>query len=158
MIVAMCFDGVEDESLIEAARTFLPAFANVEAWCAYGDAAERMLDEIAERHHGPHPPHPTHGAALDAGQAKAIADRGVALLLRAGVAASARTFGGRDAGHALAAASGAEHVLVLLAGHREGSGPKSIGHVARFVVDHARGPVLLLRAGEPGQGGIADVP
>jgi nucleotide-binding universal stress UspA family protein len=142
---AICFDGVEDDSLIEAVREFLPSFAGVEAWCSYGDAAERFIEDVAERHHGPHPPHPSRHPVLDAGQADAIARRGVALLQRAGFEAVPRTFGGRDPGHALAAASGPDRVLVLSASHREGRGPKSIGHTARFVLDHARGPVLLLR-------------
>ncbi len=146
MITApICFDGVDDEALIEAVREFLPFFTDVEAWCAYGDAAERFIDDIAERHHGPHPPHPLRHSVIDAEQADAIARHGVALLQRAGVRAIPRTLGGRDPGHALAAASRPHHVLVLSASHREGSGPKSIGHTARFVLDHARGPVLLLR-------------
>jgi nucleotide-binding universal stress UspA family protein len=141
---AICFDGVDDEALIESARAFLPTFAGIEAWCGYGDAAERFIQDVAKRHHGPHPLHHPH-TAIDAEQADAIARHGVALLLRAGFEAIPRTFGGRDPGHALAAASGPDYVLVLLAGHREGSGPKSVGHVARFVLDHAHGPVLLLR-------------
>jgi nucleotide-binding universal stress UspA family protein len=32
-------------------------------------------------------------------------------------------------------------------------GPHSIGHAARFVVDHARCPILLVWPGEPGTGG-----
>lgn len=142
---AVCFDGVDDEALIEAARAFLPNVAYIEAWCAYGDAAERFIEDVAERHHGSHPPHPAH-TVIDAEQADAIARHGVALLRRAGFEAIPQTFGGRDPEHALAAASGPDYMLVLLAGHREGSGPKSVGHVARFVLDHGHGPVLLLRA------------
>lgn len=146
MIAAVCVDGVDDEGLIEAARPFLPFFSGVEAWCAHGDAAQRMIEEVAERHHGPRPPRPPHHDVIDAEQADLIALRGVALLQGAGFRATARTFGGRDPGHALAAASGPGFVLILSAGHRGGIGPKSVGHVARFVLDHVPSPVLLLRA------------
>lgn len=146
MRAALCFDGVEDEALVESAKEFLAAFAPLEAWCAYGDAAERVFQTALERHHGRQPPHP--GPAHpgpDGEQAAAIAGRGVGLLRRAGADATARTLGGRDAGHALAEASSGEILLIIAAGHRAESGPKSLGHVARFVIDHAGGPVLVLR-------------
>jgi len=142
---AFCFDGVDDEGLIAAGKEFLCLFSGFEAWCAYGDDAQRLLGEVAERHHAPPPPH---HANVDAEQADAIAKRGVALLAQAGIEAVARIFGGSDPGHAIAAASRPDYVLILAAGHREGSGPKSVGHVARFVIDHARGPVLVLRTVE----------
>ncbi len=73
-------------------------------------------------------------------QAAAIAERGVELLRRAGFdGATPRTPAGRDAGHALAAASSPHVVLFIAAGHRRFAGPKSVGHVTRFVVDHAPG-------------------
>jgi len=143
---AMCFDGVDDEALVDAAHELLACAGSVESWCGYGDAAERLLEDVAKRHHAP--PHPPHHATVDAEQAAAIAERGVALLQRAGFEAIARTFGGHDPGHALATASGPQYVLVLGAGHREGRGPKSVGHVARFVIDHAQGPVLLVRTAQ----------
>jgi hypothetical protein len=143
MIAALCFDGIDDRALIDAARDFLANTAQIESWCAYGDVAERLLSNFAERHHAPHAPrhHPT----FDAEQAEAIAKHGVELLGQAGFSAIPRTFGGRDPGHALAVASRLDVTLVLAAGHRAEIGPKSVGHVARFVVDHARGPLLLLR-------------
>ncbi len=146
MRVAVCFDGVEDESLAAAAAEFVRGYQPVESWCAYGDAAERLVEQIAERHHGPlHPPHPPRHANLDEEQAQAIADRGVLLFRHLGIAATSRAIGGRDAEHAIVEASDAGVMLLLSAGHRGGTGPRSVGHVARFVVDHARGPVLLLR-------------
>ena len=149
LTAAVCFDGVDDEALVEAALDLLRCFERVESWCAYGDEAQRLLDDAGERHHGPphHRPHPHHYETADAEQAEAIAAHGVTLLQRAGFTAVARTYRGIDAGHALARASNAEHALILAAGHRESTGPKSVGHVARFVVDHARGPVIVVRPG-----------
>jgi nucleotide-binding universal stress UspA family protein len=143
--VALCFDGVEDETLVETAKDVLADCPHIEAWCAYGTAVERFIAELVGRHHGPQHPHPPPHQSLDAEQAESIAEHGVQLLADAGFAAIARTFGGRDAGHAIADATHPDIVTVLAASHRREIGPKSIGHVARFVIDHARGPVLVLR-------------
>jgi nucleotide-binding universal stress UspA family protein len=144
MTAALCFDGLEDERLVEAAKPFLAAYPKIESWCAYGDIAERTLAIAVGRHHGSHPEPPDH-ESLDAEQATAIADRGVELLARAGFTAIARTLAGRDPGHALAHATRPDVVLLIAAGHREESGPRSVGHIARFVIDHAKGPVFVLR-------------
>jgi len=143
-IAALCFDGVEDEELVDAAKDVLAGCERIEAWCAYGDSAERLVAAALDRHHAPHPPPPGH-ANLDAEQASAIAARGREILADAGFTAAPRTLSGRDAGHALADASDPNVLLILASGHRRERGPKSVGHVARFVIDHARGPVLLLR-------------
>jgi nucleotide-binding universal stress UspA family protein len=142
---ALCVDGVEDDVLVDAAKEALSACARVEAWCAYGAAAERLMQEILERHHGPRPHPPPGHPSLDAEQAEAIAGRGAALLAHAGLDARPRVLGGSDAGHAIAGASTGDVLLVLAAGHRREEGPKSVGHVARFVIDRARGPVLVVR-------------
>ncbi|HEY9084808.1 MAG TPA: hypothetical protein VIN40_02565 [Candidatus Tyrphobacter sp.] len=151
MKVAVCFDGIEDGALAEAASPFLHGYSAVEAWCAYGEAAERLLEHVAERHHHAPPPPPPgpHHPSLDAEQAASIAAHGVALLQRLGIPASPQTLGGRDPGHALADASDPGVLLVLAAGHGDRVAPRSVGHVARFVVDHARGPTLLLRLKKP---------
>jgi nucleotide-binding universal stress UspA family protein len=140
---ALCFDGVEDEELVEAATDALRDCERIEAWCAYGHAAEDLIGAIAARHHGP--PRPPGHANFDEEQATAIAQRGAAILKVAGFAATPRTLPGLDAGHAIAEESSPEILIVLASGHRRERGPKSIGHVARFVIDHARGPVLVER-------------
>jgi nucleotide-binding universal stress UspA family protein len=144
MIAAFCFDGVEDEELVNAGRSLLTCFSTIESLCAYGDAAEHLLSDVARQHHGAPHPRPHH-QAIDAIAADGIARRGVSLLEDAGVSATPRTIGSIDPERALADASGSDRVLVLLSGHRGGVGPRSLGHVARFVIDHAHGPVLLLR-------------
>ena len=140
-IAALCFDGDDDEALIEAARDILPVFECVEAWCAYGDYADELLDELEERHHAPHHRH----EIADSEQAFAIALHAVTLLAKIGIEAKPRCMSGPDPERALVDESASERVLILLAGHKGGIGPKSMGHVARYVLDHAKGPVLLLR-------------
>ena len=43
--------------------------------------------------------------------------------------------------------------LLILSSTNLRPGPHSIGHATRFVVDHARCPILLVWPGEPGTGG-----
>ena len=146
-VLAIALDGIEDERLIDAAIPWTSHFERVEVWCAYGDLAMRELEHQRERHGRPRPPphHPPHGPDPDRTQAEAIAAHGIELLGARGITATARVLGDRDPGHALAAATEPNVTVVLAAGHRGGIGPKSIGHVARFVIDHARGPVIVLR-------------
>jgi hypothetical protein len=144
--IAVCIDGVEDENLVTASIPWATRFGEVEVLCAYGDVAERELQHARDRHGRPPPPPPHHDdMTFDREQAEAIAARGVELMSQQNVRAAARVITGRDPGHALASASGSGVALLLAAGHREGVGPHSVGHVARFVVDHARGPVIVLR-------------
>ncbi len=144
--LAVCLDGVEDEELVAAAVPWAVRFDWVEIWCAFGDLAARELQHLRDRHgRRPPPPPPHRHDDIDREQAEAVAERGLALVRQANLEARARVLGGRDPGHALAAASGPDVALLLAAGHQGGVGPKSLGHVARFVIDHATGPVILLR-------------
>jgi len=147
MRAGVCFDGVESAELVKAATPFLGAFERVEAWCAYGDVAGRELAYVLRRHGRPAPRQEREAcrAMLDEEQADAIAERGAALLREAGFPAAPRAVTGGDAGHALVEAAGARVALIVGAGHLPGAGPKSIGHVARFVIDHARAPVIVVR-------------
>lgn len=142
--LAICLDGIEDDALVAAALPWIAAFEHVEAWCAYGDLAARELAYVRHAHGRPPPPHRVHDE-VDRRQAEAIAEGGVALLRAAKLEANSRILGGRDPGHALAEASGPDVALFLAAGHRAGIGPASVGHVARFAIDHARGPLIVVR-------------
>jgi nucleotide-binding universal stress UspA family protein len=142
--LAICLDGREDDELVAAALPWIAAFEKVEAWSAYGDLAARELAYIRHAHGRPPPRHKAHDE-VDRRQAEAIAEGGVALLRAAKVEAQPRILRGRDPGHALAEASGPDVALFLAAGHRGGIGPASVGHVARFAIDHARGPVIVVR-------------
>ncbi len=143
--LAICLDGIEDDELVAAALPWIAAFERVEAWCAYGDLAARELAYVRHAHGRPPPPLRHAHDEVDRRQAEAIAEGGVALLRSAKVEAQPRTLAGRDPGHALAEASGPDVTLFLAAGHRGGIGPASVGHVARFAIDHARGPLLVVR-------------
>jgi nucleotide-binding universal stress UspA family protein len=147
MRLAICVDGVDDESLIEQAVWWATLFEAVEVWCAYTGEAEREVREQWLRHgRRPPPPHGRRGGEdMDREQAEAIAARAVTFLEKAGIQAQPRTLAGRDAGHAVAAATGEGLACLVAAGHREGYGPHAIGHVARFIIDHARGPVIVIR-------------
>jgi len=147
-ILAICIDGVEDEELIAAALLWTARFDSVEVWCAYGELAGRELRHVRE-HHGrpPEPPHSHRHEDVDEEQAEAIVARGTALIRQANVQPRVRMLRGRDAGHAIVAACQPETTLFLAAGHGGGVGPHSVGHVARFVIDHALGPIILVRLG-----------
>jgi nucleotide-binding universal stress UspA family protein len=148
VVLALCVDGVQDEALVAAATPWIGRFARVEAWCAYGDEAARDLAAVRERHGRPHhpPPPPHHHDDPDRAQAEAIANAAIALLRERGISATPRVLGGgRDPGHAVAAASTPDIAVFLSSGHRGGIGPKSIGHTARFIIDHATGPVIVVR-------------
>ena len=149
VVLALCVDGVQDEALVAAAMPWIGRFERVEVWCAYGDEAAREFAAVRERHGRPHhppppPPHPHDDP--DRAQAEAIANSAITLLRERGIVAAPRVLGGgRDPGHAVAAASTPQIALLLSSGHRGGIGPKSIGHTARFVIDHATGPVIVVR-------------
>jgi len=144
--LAICLDGVADDELIAAALPWTVRFDSVELWCAYGELAGRELRHVRE-HHGRSPePHPPHGHDdVDQEQAEAVVARGAVLMRHAHIEPRVRTLPGRDARHAIVAASEPGTTLFLAAGHRGGVGPHSVGHVARFVIDHAGGPIILVR-------------
>lgn len=145
VVLALCVDGVRDEALVAAATPWTARFERVEVWCAYGDEAARELEAVRERH-GRHPPPQHHHDDPDREQAEAIANAALSLLRARGVTATPRVLaGGGDPGHTIAAASTPKIALLLSSGHRGGIGPKSIGHTARFVIDHATGPVIVVR-------------
>src|SRR5215472_13060282 len=108
-IAALCFDGDEDDALIEAARMLLPAFECVEAWCAYGDYVDQLLEEMEDRHHAPHHRH----EIIDSEQAFAVAKHAVTLLEKLGIVAMPRSMSGPDPEPALVEQSSSEHVLIL---------------------------------------------
>jgi nucleotide-binding universal stress UspA family protein len=59
---------------------------------------------------------------------------------------------GRVESEVLAAADGAELLVLARDGDPSHLGPRSIGHASRFVIDHAACPVLLVWPGSPPPG------
>jgi nucleotide-binding universal stress UspA family protein len=150
--VQVCFDGLADRSLVAAAHFRVAAPA---VWAAvYVIDARGRVDLGALRRglvgSGPIPAHLA--ADIEA------AGRERAQEVLAAAAASFADFGlASDAGLVrlgepgreicAAAASWRADLVVLKASRRERPepGPRSVGHTARFVVDHAPCPVLLIR-------------
>ena len=60
---------------------------------------------------------------------------------------------GRPETEVIAAAAGADLLVVARDGDRGHLGPRSLGHASRFVVDHAPCPVLLVWPGAPPSAG-----
>jgi nucleotide-binding universal stress UspA family protein len=147
-LVLLCVAGAETEAFWERARTLLPADAEVELYHVIDDAPARELEAQFLRRPG-HPP-PPH---LDA-RTRAAESRGSDAILRdAGLAlgrAAGTTVGrGRPERSIVEHAAEAAASLVIV-GCRPGElstppEPHSVGHVARFVLDHAPCPVLLVR-------------
>lgn len=65
---------------------------------------------------------------------------------------------GRPEREVTAAAQAAGLLVVARDGDRTHAGPKSLGPAARFVVDHAPCPVLLVWPGSPPAGGLPPAP
>ena len=102
---------------------------------------------------GPRGGDPRRGAAIDAAEeaaGRASLDEALAEARAAGVAAVARLERGKPEQVIVAVAREVQASLVAIRArdHVEGHpfiGPASVGHVARFVLDHAPCDVLLLR-------------
>jgi len=133
-------------AVVDAARDLLPAGTEVTLLAIEPadvvEVAEGARAGLLGRRHRPHPPHELHAAALRAGEetlaaARARLDRPVQTLQRSG----------RVEREVVAAAAGFDLLLVARDGDARHPGPRSLGPAARFVVDHAPCPVLLVYAG-----------
>ena len=152
--VLVCVAGAEAEPFWERVRALLPDDATVELYHVIDEAPARELDVQFMRRPG-HPPPP----GFDA-RARAAETRGSDAILEDAVRALARAAGtnvgrGRPERAIVEHASESGASLVVL-GCRPGElatppEPHSLGHVARFVVDHAPCPVLLVRLPLTGQ-------
>ncbi len=111
-------------------------------------------EQARERFVGRAPLSPDRRAALDEAEragGEAILDQGVAAVRAAGYGGplARQVLRGRPE-RTLVEAAGALGAGLVVLSAREGArpappGPRSVGHVARFVVDHAPCPVLLVR-------------
>ncbi len=146
--VLVCVAGAETPGFWTHVRDLLPPDAAVDLFHVIDDAAARELEMRVFRRPG-HPPPRT----LDE-RARAAEQRGSDAILddaaRAlGLAADVAVGRGRPEQEIVRRAIEGDAALVIVAS-RPGEdatepGPHSLGHVARFVVDHAPCPVLVVR-------------
>jgi nucleotide-binding universal stress UspA family protein len=133
------------EATVDAAAALLPAQAEVELVHVAGDAEALVR---AGRHgllgrHQPKPPHERDPVSMaSAEEAEALLADARARLGRDATTSARR---GRAADEVLDAVLGAEILVLARGGEPDHLGPKSIGHAARFVLDHAPCDVLLVR-------------
>jgi nucleotide-binding universal stress UspA family protein len=132
---------------IDRARELLPADADVTILHVAASDVEALAEHPAPgrlgRHHRPSPG-PTVREISD-GEARALLAEAAARFARPARTVARR---GRIEREVLEAADGAD-VLVLARDGEPRREPRSIGHYARFVVDHAGGAVLLVWSEDP---------
>jgi nucleotide-binding universal stress UspA family protein len=147
-LALVCVAGAETEAFWDRVRTLLPTGSEVELYHVIDDAPARELEvQFLRRPGHPPPPH------LDA-RTRAAESRGSDAIL----GEAARALGGPAralAGRGRPERSIVEHAAeagasLVIVGCRPGElstppAPHSLGHVARFVIDHAPCPVLLVR-------------
>jgi nucleotide-binding universal stress UspA family protein len=144
---------VEDtwEATVAAAAAFLPVDAEVTLLhVAPGDVetlAEGSRQGLLGRRR--HPPPSPHGPPAPPEPLRAISDEAAEALLadareRLGRADRVERRRGRVGHEVVAAAADADLLVLARDGDRSHPGPHSLGPAARFVVDHAPCPVLLV--------------
>ena len=144
---------VEDtwEATVAAAAAFLPPVAQVTLLhVAAGDVetlAEGSRQGLLGRRR--HPPPSPHGPPAPPEPLRAISDEAAEALLadareRLGRADRVERRRGRVGHEVVAAAADADLLVLARDGERSHPGPHSLGPAARFVVDHAPCPVLLV--------------
>ncbi len=157
-LVLVCVAGAETEAFWERVRMVLPPDAGVELYHVIDDAPARELEVQFLRRPG-HPPPPHVDARARAAESRGsdaiLADAAVALGGTAGTAVGR----GRPERSIVERAAEVAASLVVV-GCRPGAmstppGPHGVGHVARFVLDHAPCPVLLVRLAQDSAAGPA---
>ena len=162
--VLVCVAGAETEPFWERCRALLPRDAEVEIHHVIDEVPARELEQRFMRHPG-HPPPPGYDARARAAETRgsdAILDDARRAL---GIAAATSVGRGRPEWEIVRRAGETDASLVVV-GCRPGElttppEPHSLGHVARFVVDHAPCPVMLVRLtpeGVPHVPGTHNVP
>lgn len=160
MLLICCCDGEDSETLIRRSLARFGAVATLMLVHCIDSGPEHDVHFIQERvfHHHHHHLHEQHTAEM----AESLQTRAAAVLEAAVAAARAAGFAGDLQTRALHGRPERE-IVHLLAEERadavalfprpparqQGSGPHSVGHVARYIVDHAPRDVLLLRGAGP---------
>lgn len=136
------------QACVDQARELLPTGAEVTLLHVAASDVEYVAGHPGPGRLGRHRPPPPGPTVREIGEAeaRALLERARKRFGRPDVALIARR--GRIEREVLEAAEGCD-VLVLCRDGEPGREPKSIGHFARFVVDHAGCPVLLVWAQPP---------
>jgi nucleotide-binding universal stress UspA family protein len=150
MRVLCCLDGTNGEQVSRAVSAFLKEESRAMGVLYVTDTGPREeMERQRERFlRPPHPPLPRHEQMRQAERASAqeILEEGSRLL---GGAELIERTGRPEREIVQAALEWQAHVIVICSRSATGGGPhlgpKSVGHVARFVLDHAPCPVLLVR-------------
>jgi len=149
MRVLCCLDGTNAEPISRATSLLSPAGLTVGLIYVVDQGPRHDIEHTRERHfRSPVPPPGREHQMLEAEQASAneIIDEGLRYL--AGAETLRRE--GRPEREIVNAAADWQADLIIICPRAEYRdqhkiGPKSVGHVARFVLDHAPCPVLLVR-------------
>lgn len=160
MRVLCCLDGTNAEQISKAVSTMLRAETRTTAVLHVTDSGPEIQME-RQRERFMRPPHPPVPRQERMRQAEGMAAQEI-------LEEGSRALGGaemlRRTGHVAqeivqAAAEWQADLLVICSRSSMGKepllGPKSVGHVARFVLDHAPCPVLLIR---PPTGNVSPLP
>jgi len=147
-IVVIAVSGEESDPFWAEVRRWLPDDATTGIVHVIDDAASHQMELLAAHlpgHDRPQRPRPGLREAERHG-ADALVDEAVAAFGRSAETAIIR---GRP-GHEIVATAADRAADLIVVGARAAdvrvaAGPHSLGHTARFVVDHAPCPVLLIR-------------
>jgi len=151
MRILCCLDGTNIEQLHNAVTKFAKEQGAVFGLLYVIDAGpkaemERTRERLLRRPGGPLPPHVEKIQQAEAASAQEILDEG----LRYFPGAEPLQREGRPEREIVNCAAEWQADLIIICpraeyGGKPEIGPKSVGHVARFVLDHAPCPVLLVR-------------
>lgn len=156
MLILVAVDGYETEAIFAELTRVVPLEGNDLLFVYVQDTGVRGgMDLVRDRFHGRHLPAERAQTLSEAESEKAdsILTEAAALAASKGVVVHMEA-GRGEPGRMLTRLAEERRVSLIVIGARSGAGelppgPKSLGHTARFVLDHSPCPVLLLRHGEP---------
>ncbi len=156
MLILVAVDGYDTEAIFAELTRLLPLEGHELLFVYVHDTGVRGgMDLVRDRFHGRHLPAERAQTLSEAESEKAdsILSEAAALATSKGAVVHMEA-GSGEPGRVLARLAAERRASLIVIGARSGDGdlppwPKSLGHTARFVLDHSPCPVLLLRHGEP---------
>jgi nucleotide-binding universal stress UspA family protein len=156
MLILVAVDGSGIEAMLDELASLLPLEGHELLFVFVHDTGVRGgMDLVRGRFHGRRLPVERTQAlnAAEREKADSVLTEAAGLVAGKGVVALTEA-GSGEPGRVLARIAAERRASVVVIGARSGdgelpSGPKSVGHTARFVLDHSPCPVLLLRHGKP---------